>query len=155
MKKFLNLAIAIFGLVVSSGTMIGVTPIESAIQNNFSTQVGYICSPFFPTSPCSMEDIGLAAYLETQVGTISDEQTCADMYAYLYYFGTTLHNNSGWANNFAEFVLQNYAISIINPSSIINSIQNYISNLKTDATNAAGSLEQLVQEGMNFVHNLI
>ena len=142
MKKKLNLIITVFGLIICSGIMMAITPVESAIQNNFSTQIGYICAPMF--SGCALQDLGLAAYLETQVGNISDVQACTEMYAYLYWLGTKKANNPGWANNFAEFVLQNYSISVA--KDVINSIETYINNLKQEAGN-------LVQEGKNFINN--
>ena len=119
MKKLMMIAL----MFAAAGKALALTDVEKGIQNNFATQIGYICgqdialqpfsgNPYGSNNACNGAASQIAqAYKAVGKGQSNDAGAYAQMYGVLTTLGTQF-NNPGWAQNFKNFVWNNYQIHV-------------------------------------------
>ena len=120
MKKLMMLAIFALG----AGSVFALTDIEKGMQNNFATQIGYICghggiqlslspantTPYGSNNACNNVAGQIVQAYNAVNGDASDDGgACAQMHGVLTALGIAF-SNQGWAKNFKNFVLNNYGL---------------------------------------------
>lgn len=119
MKKFIMFAI-LFG---AAGSAFALTDVEFDIRNNFATQISYICHQGLALPPFSDNPYGdnvacndqanaiQQAYQAVEKGASNDLGAYRQMHNVLVTLGGSF-DKQGWANNFKQFVWNNFQIKI-------------------------------------------